>query len=37
MTFLWQGYYKNFLQFRKDYEKEFGVPPYVHPVIQDCW
>ncbi|KAK0642175.1 amidase signature domain-containing protein [Cercophora newfieldiana] len=37
MTFLWQGYYENFSTFRKEYEKKFGAPPYVHPVIQDCW
>lgn len=37
MTLLWRGYYDNFLTFRKDYEKRFGVPPYVHPVIADCW
>ena len=37
MTLLLQGYYDNFLAFRKDYEAKFGVPPYVHPVVQDCW
>ncbi|KAK5654037.1 hypothetical protein OQA88_7715 [Cercophora sp. LCS_1] len=37
MTLLLQGYYVNFSDFRKEYEEIFGVPPYVHPVIQDCW
>ncbi|KAK4241990.1 amidase signature domain-containing protein [Achaetomium macrosporum] len=37
MTLLWRGYYTNYLPFRKEYEAKFGIPPYVHPVIQSCW
>ncbi|KAK0624308.1 hypothetical protein B0T14DRAFT_565588 [Immersiella caudata] len=37
MTFLLQGYYKNFLSFRRDYEKEFGTPPQVHPAVYSKW
>lgn len=37
MTLLWKGYYDNFLPFREEYELKYGSPPYVHPVIQECW
>jgi len=37
MTLLWKGYYGNFSDFRKEYKEKYGSPPYVHPVIQECW
>ncbi|GAB1312459.1 hypothetical protein MFIFM68171_02669 [Madurella fahalii] len=37
MTLLWQGYYENLSRFIEEYKKKYNNPPYVHPVIQDCF
>ncbi|KAJ8131951.1 hypothetical protein O1611_g1673 [Lasiodiplodia mahajangana] len=37
MNLLWRGYHDEYQMFRDDHQKKFGHPPYVHPVIQDCW
>ncbi|KAI0103214.1 amidase signature domain-containing protein [Nemania sp. FL0031] len=37
MNLLWRGYHHEHRTFRDDYKNKFGNPPYVHPVVQDCW
>lgn len=36
MPLLWRGYYESLKPFFSDYETQYGVPPYVNPVIQYC-